>query len=209
MKGWIYISNRIWWLDNAFNSAYLSSNPLRVVPRGLCHRVLYFSQLAVNRGHNTLGSHDPLKKIRITPPGLPYIQFSTISGHPNHSTINCQVVGTLYSVKNGDMTNDIAVLHAGSYHAAHYIKLGLASDVTPGGIINVIEYPGQQEWLLLHEGLKDIEASRCVADIMFPARRWIVRSGPIVKSFPRAATVKYKLFTVRGMTCVIRRLCYR
>lgn len=141
----------------------------------------------------------PLKHVRITYPGLPYINLATLQGRPKIPTIDCEVVGSLYKRDHGPMSHDIALLHAGSYNAADFLKISPDLPVK-GDKVNVIGYPGvvTQKWLLIHEGLvQNVESSRRATDTMFPAQRMTITSG-FVESV--GTMISYKLSTIPGMS---------
>jgi hypothetical protein len=154
-------------------------------------------------GHNLSSSSNVKVKVRITLPGTPYYQQTSI-GSPNAvPTIDCRVVNTLY--KNADVPShhDIAILDAGTYNASSYIELSSDLPILPSKV-NVIGYPGiaSQIWLRSHEGIGDIESNRRTTEEMFPAQRMTISSGPVTAV---GKTISYRLSTVHGMSggCVL------
>lgn len=162
-------------------------------------------KLLLTAGHNTLGPNGVLSHVRITYPGTPYIDYQGLSPtKPTIPTIDCKVVGTLYTGKNADpFSNDIAILDAGSHNAVFHLDLS-ANLPPPSSIVNVIGYPGvaTQQWLGSHEGIGDVNASRTAAEILFPAQRLTITSGTVEKV---GTTISYNLSTMPGMSggCVL------
>lgn len=155
-------------------------------------------KLLLTAGHNIVGSHGPLEQVRITYPGLPYINLKTLQGRPTISTIDCKVVGTLYTREHGPMNNDLAVLDAGSHNAADFLQISQNLPMI-GAKVNIIGYPGAatQKWLLIHEGLQDIEISRQATNKMFPAQRLTITSGSVESG---GSMISYRLSTIPGMS---------
>lgn len=155
-------------------------------------------KLLLTAGHNTVGSHGPLEQVRITYPGLPYINLTTLQGRPRISTIDCKVVGTLYTREHGSISNDIAILDAGSHNAADYLQISQNLPMA-GAKVNIIGYPGAatEKWLLIHEGLEDVATARRATDKMFPAHRLTITSGSVESAGPM---ISYRLSTIPGLS---------
>jgi hypothetical protein len=162
-------------------------------------------KLLLTAGHNTLGPHGVLSQVRVTYPGTPYIDYQGLNPMKTTiPTIDCKVVGTLYTGKNGDpFSIDIAILDAGSHNAAFHLDLS-ANAPPPTSNVNVIGYPGvaTQQWLGSHEGIADVNASRTAAEILFPPQRLTITSGIVEKT---GTTISYNLSTMPGMSggCVL------
>jgi hypothetical protein len=159
--------------------------------------------LLLTAGHNTLGPNGVLSHVQITYPGTPYIEYQgqTKATIP---TIDCKVVGTLYTGKNADrFGTDIAILDAGSHNAVFHLDLS-ANLPPPSSNVNVIGYPGfaKPNWLASHEGIGDVNASRTAAEILFPPQRLTFTSGTVEKT---GTTISYNLSTMPGMSggCVL------
>jgi len=156
-------------------------------------------KLLLTAGHNVLGAQGPLKSVKITTPGLVHVTWNMLSSN-RLATIDCSVLGTLYSGKQGkdSYLTDIAILHSGSYTAGEYLPIS-AEETAPGTGVSVIGYPGpaKEGWLGIHEGLQNVEASRLITDQMFPARRLTVSSGTIEST---TGNIAYKLSTMPGMS---------
>ena len=156
-------------------------------------------KLLLTAGHNIVGSRGPLDHVRITYPGLPYINVTTLQGQPRISTIDCKVLGTLYSRDHhGPMSKDIAVLDAGSHNACEYLKISQHLP-TPGAKVNIIGYPGEvtEKWLMIHEGLQDASAARRATDTMFPAHRLTITSGSVESV---GSMISYRVSTIPGLS---------
>ena len=155
-------------------------------------------KVLLTAGHNTLGPQGPLKSVRITTPGLVHINYTLLRSQ-RLATIECAIIGTLYTGKNLDSyLTDIAILHSGNYTAGDYLPVS-SEPSNPGSEINVLGYPGpaKQEWLAIHEGLRDAEASRLVTDQMFPPQRLTITSGTVETL---GGNIAYKVSTVPGMS---------
>ena len=117
------------------------------------------------------------------------------------ATIECSVVGTLYTGKQTNSESyltDIAILHSGSYTAGDYLPVS-SEPPNPGTTVNVIGYPGpaKEQWLAIHEGLQNVEASRLVTDQMFPPRRLTISSGTVEAL---GGNIAYRVSTMPGMS---------
>ena len=155
-------------------------------------------KILLTAGHNTLGHQGSLKTVKITSPGLLHVSYSLLQNQ-RLATIECTVVGTLYTGKHSDsFLTDIAILHSGTYTAGDYLNLSPHS-TSPGTHVNVMGYPGpaKQEWLAIHEGLRDAEASRLVTDQMFPPQRLTITSGTVEAL---EGNISYRVSTMPGMS---------
>jgi len=155
-------------------------------------------KILLTAGHNTLGPQGPLKTVRITTPGLVHMSYNLLQSQ-RLTTIECAVVGTLYTGKHSKShLTDIAILHSGSYTAGDYLPVS-SDPSNPGSEVNVIGYPGpaKEEWLAVHEGLQNVEASRLVTDQMFPPRRLTISSGTVEAV---EGNISYRVSTMPGMS---------
>ena len=158
-------------------------------------------KLLLTAGHNTHG----LSHVRITYPGTSHVDYQGLNPtKATIATIDCKVVGTLYTGKNADpSSHDIAILDAGSHNAVFHLDLS-ANLPPPSSNVNVIGYPGvaTQQWLGSHEGIGDVDAGRTAAEILFPAQRLTITSGSVEKA---GTTISYNLSTMPGMSggCVL------
>src|SRR5579859_7656770 len=57
-----------------------------------------YPKILLTAGHNTLGPQGPLKTVRITTPGLVHMSYNLLQSQ-RLTTIECAVVGTLYTGK--------------------------------------------------------------------------------------------------------------
>ena len=157
-------------------------------------------KVLLTAGHNTLGPQGPLKTVRITTPGLVHVSYNLLQSQ-RLATIECSVVGTLYTGKQTNSESyltDIAILHSGSYTAGDYLPVS-SEPPNPGTTVNVIGYPGpaKEQWLAIHEGLQNVEASRLVTDQMFPPRRLTISSGTVEAL---GGNIAYRVSTMPGMS---------
>ena len=159
------------------------------------------SKHLVTAGHNTYGPNGPLKKVRITTPGLPHIDYLKLMGG-KVATIECNVVGTLYE-KVGQYETDISILHSGSYNAPEFLRL--SADVpTASDPVYIVGYPGELklEWMRTQAGIKNADESLQATAKLLPIRTLTVSSGTVQSS---GAMVTYQLTTCPGMSgsCVL------
>lgn len=159
------------------------------------------SKHLITAGHNTYGPNGPLKRVRITTPGLPNVDYLKLMDG-KIATIECNVVGTLYE-KVGQSETDISILHSGSYNAPEFLKLS-ADAPTVNGSVNIVGYPGELklEWMRTQAGIKNADESLVATAKLLPIRTLTVSSGTVQST---GAMATYKLSTCPGMSgsCVI------
>lgn len=117
-------------------------------------------------------------------------------------TIKCKVLGALYG-PDGKISNDLAILDAGSYNATNYLPL--SSTVPPSNVpVDVIGYPGDilHEWIKSHEGLHALKTRQEEAERLFEKGSLTVTRG-ITKVV--GDTIIYNISSCPGMggSCVL------
>jgi hypothetical protein len=155
----------------------------------------------ITAGHNTVGVNGPISRIAITYPGIDQVRPWHVSQR-EVPTINCRVVATIYK-RNGPTSKDIAILDAGSFCAAKYIRL--SSFIPPPEMpVCVIGYPGdiKRGWIEAQVGLDNLDEIHENATQLFPKGRLTVSCGEVVTV---GSTIEYAVSTCPGMSgaCVV------
>lgn len=163
-------------------------------------------KLLITAGHNIHTPEGATKKIQITYPGLPFVNYTHLM-EGEISTIDCTVVKSFYS-KDGPPEKDIALLDAGSHNAADFLQVPLSVDLPKEdddnlGLVDVIGYPGEHksEWMRTQK-VKDVDQSLEAVAKLLPRRTLTVTRG-VLKGIRK--TVTYDISTCPGMSgsCVL------
>jgi hypothetical protein len=173
----------------------------------MCKRRFYGTAFFISKhllltaGHNTIGVHGSIIDIRITAPGLAQVYCWQVA-RGNIRTIKCKVLGTIYK-HDGDVSNDLAILDAGSYTATNY--LSLSSTISPpNATVDVIGYPEDilHEWIRAHEGLHSFRIRQEEAERLFQKGGLTVTRG-LTKVVGN--TIRYNISSCPGMggSCVL------
>lgn len=157
--------------------------------------------LLLTAGHNITGVHGSIIDIRITRPGLTQVHSWQVA-RGNVKTIKCKVLGTIYK-RDGEVSNDLAILDAGSYTATDY--LSLSSIIPPtNATVDVIGYAGDilHEWIRAHEGLQAVKTRQEEAECLFQKGSLTVTRG-ITKSVGNIITYNISSCPGMGGSCVL------